>query len=102
MSADGKISERLIREGSGPFACETVDGKTLLFQPKDDDSPLMSMALTGGAPRQLVPCVRNSAFGVGPLGMYYVPCDPSPTPSVHALDLKTGRDRRLGTLDGIT
>ena len=44
-------------------------------------------------------CVKNSAFGVGPQGVYYVPCDPSPDPSVHVLDLKTGRDRRLGTLE---
>ena len=33
--------------------------------------------------------------------MYYVACDPSPNPAVHVLDLQTGRDRRLGTLDGI-
>jgi serine/threonine protein kinase len=102
VSADGKISERLIREGSGPFACEAMDGKTLLFQPRDADSPLMAMPLKGGAARQLVPCVKNSAFGVGPQGVYYVPCDRSPNPSLHVLDLKTGRDRRLGTLDGIT
>jgi len=103
VSADGKISERLIRAGSGPFACETVDGKTLLFQPRDyAHSPLMAVPLTGGEARQLVACVKNSAFGVGPMGVYYVACDPSPNPSLHVLDLKTGRDRRLGTLDGIT
>jgi WD40 repeat protein len=62
----------------------------------------MAMPLTGGATRQLVACVQNGAFGVGPQGVYYVPCDPSPNPSVHVLDLETGRDRRLGTLDGIT
>jgi eukaryotic-like serine/threonine-protein kinase len=102
VSADGKISERLIRGASGPFACETADGKALLFQPKDADSPLMAMPLPSGPVRQLVPCVKQSAFGVGPMGVYYVACEPSPNPSLHVLDLKTNRDKRLGTLDGIT
>jgi len=102
VSVDGRISERLIHGGSGRFACESIDGQTLLFQPKMGDSPLMAMPLSGGATHQLVPCVRRTAFGVGPLGVYYVPCDPSPNPAVHVLDLKSGRDRRLGTLDGIT
>jgi serine/threonine protein kinase len=101
VSADGKNSERLIRGTSGPFACETIDGKALLFQLKDADSPLMAMPLAGGEARQLVRCVKNSAFGIAPQGVYYVPCDRSTSPSLHVLDLKTGRDRRLGTLDGI-
>jgi Tol biopolymer transport system component/DNA-binding winged helix-turn-helix (wHTH) protein len=101
VSVDGRTSQRLIRAASGRFACETIDGKSLLFQPKGTDSPLMAMPLTGGAARQLVPCVRDSDFGVGPQGVYYVPCDSSPNLSVHVLDLKTGRNRRLGTLDGM-
>ena len=59
VSADGKTSERLIRGASGPFACESNDGKNLLFQPRDADSPLMAMPLTGGGARQLVACVRR-------------------------------------------
>jgi Tol biopolymer transport system component/DNA-binding winged helix-turn-helix (wHTH) protein len=99
--ASGGVPERLTRGVRGYFACESADGKNLLFQPEDADTPLMAMALTGGEVRQLVTCVRNSAFGAGPQGIYYVPCDPSPDPSVHVLDLNTGRDRRLGTLDGL-
>jgi Tol biopolymer transport system component len=102
VSADERISERLIQGTSGPFACETVDGTTLLFQLEDGDSPLMAMPLTGGTARQLVGCVRNSAFGVGRQGVYYVACDPTPNPPVYVLDLQTDRSRRLGTLDGIT
>ena len=30
-----------------------------------------------------------------------LPCDPSSNPPVHVLDLETGRDRRLGTLEGL-
>jgi WD40 repeat protein len=73
-----------------------------LFQAEDDDSPLMMLMLANGDARQLVACVRNTAFGVGPQSVYYVPCDPGSDPQVHVLDLKTGRDRQLGTLDGLT
>ena len=59
--------------------CESIDGKALLFQPKGADSPLMAMPLPGGAAKQLVACVNRSAFGVGPLGVYYVPrSEPNP------------------------
>ena len=77
------------------------DGKHLLFQPKDANSPLMAMPPAGGEPRQLVACVRRAAFGAGPQGVYYVACDPSTNPPLHVLDLETGRDRLLGTLDGL-
>jgi eukaryotic-like serine/threonine-protein kinase len=99
VPASGGTPERLTHGGSGPFACESADGKSLLFQTHDGDSPLMVMALAGGPARQLVACVKNSAFGVGLEGVYYVPCDASADPPVHVLDLKTGRDRRFGTLD---
>jgi Tol biopolymer transport system component len=63
---------------------------------------LMTMTLTGGGVRQLVACVKNSAFGVGPRGVYYVPCDPSDDPPIYVMDLETGRARRLGTLEKLT
>jgi hypothetical protein len=62
----------------------------------------MAMPLTSGGSRQPVACVRSSAFGAGPQGVYYVPCDASPNPPVRVMNLKTGRDRCLGTLDGLT
>jgi eukaryotic-like serine/threonine-protein kinase len=101
VPASGGTPERLTHGASGPFACESADGKSLLFQTKDADSPLMAMPLTGGEPWQLVACVKDSAFGAGPQGVHYVPCDPSSDP-VHVLDLETGRDRRLGTLENLT
>jgi Tol biopolymer transport system component/DNA-binding winged helix-turn-helix (wHTH) protein len=100
--ATGGTPERMTRGASGHFACESADGKSLLFQFKDDDSPLMALALTGGGTRQLVACVRGSAFGAGPQGVYYVPCKPEADPTVHVLDPYTGRDRRLGTLESLT
>jgi eukaryotic-like serine/threonine-protein kinase len=97
----GGVPERLTRGASGHLACEAPDGSHLLFQLKDADSPLMVMALPTGAARQLVACVRNGAFGVGPQGVYYVPCDPKDTPAIHVMNLDTGRARRLGALDGL-
>ena len=102
MPADGGVPERLTHGAAGAFACESSDGKSLLFQPKDADSPLMTMALAGGQTRQLIPCVKNSAFGVSPRGVYYVPCDLTPDPPLYVLDPKTGRTARLGRLDGLT
>ena len=102
MPADGGVPERLTHGAGGAFACESADGKSLLFQPKDADSPLMTMALAGGQARQLIACVKNSAFGVGPRGVYYVPCDLTPDPPLYVLDPKTGRTARLGRLDGLT
>ena len=53
IPADGGVPQRLTHEAGGAFACESADGKSLLFQPKDADSPLMTMALPGGQARQL-------------------------------------------------
>ena len=96
----GGTPERLTHGAAGAFACESADGR-LLFQPEDADSPLMTMALPSGQARQLIARVKNSAFGVGPRGVYYVPCDQSPDPPVYLLDPRTGRNARLGTLDGL-
>jgi protein kinase-like protein len=43
----------------------------------------------------------KSLDGVGPQGVYYVPCDPTSQPSVHVMNLETDRGQRLGTLDGL-
>lgn len=99
--ANGGAPQRLTHGAAGAFACESADGKSLLFQPKDADSPLMTMTLAGGQARQLIECVKNSAFGVGLRGVYYVPCDLSPDPPLYVLDPKTGRNTRLGRLDGL-
>ena len=101
MPADGGAPERLTHGAAGVFACESADGKSLLFQPKDADSPLMTMALAGGQAQQLIPCVKNSAFGVGPRGVYYVPCELGPDPPLYVLNPKTGRTAHFGRLDGL-
>jgi serine/threonine protein kinase/Tol biopolymer transport system component len=100
ISATGGTPERLTHGASGPFACESTDGKSLLYQLADDDSPLMTTSLRGGTTRQLVPCVKVGAFGVGPQGVYYVACDVRSDP-LYVLDLESGRERRIGTLENL-
>jgi Tol biopolymer transport system component len=100
ISAGGGTPERLTHGASGPYACESTDGKSLLYQPADADSPLMAMSLRGGTTRQLVPCVKNAAFGVGPQGVYYVACDVHSDP-LYILDLDSGKERRIGTLENL-
>jgi len=55
----------------------------------------MAMAFIGGGARQLVACVKYTAFGAGPHGVYYVPCDLSSDPLVHVMDLGTGASEHL-------
>jgi hypothetical protein len=89
----------MTKGGSGKFACESADGRSLLYQPRDGDAPLLAMPLPGGPVRQLVACVKATAFGVGPHGVYYAACDSSADPALHLMDPDTGRDRLLGRLE---
>jgi Tol biopolymer transport system component/DNA-binding winged helix-turn-helix (wHTH) protein len=109
VAATGGPSQQVTRGGSGDFACESADGKSILYQPRNADSPLLAVAtpggdhaglpLTGGAARQLVACVKRTAFAVGAQGVYYVACDPGPDPALHVMSPDTGRDRLLGRLE---
>jgi Tol biopolymer transport system component/DNA-binding winged helix-turn-helix (wHTH) protein len=99
VPAAGGASQRVTEGGGGDFACESADGKNLLYQPKDEDSPLLTMPLTGGAPGQLVACVKPTAFAATPRGVYYVACGDGADPELHLMDADTGRDRLLGRLE---
>ena len=99
VATSGGPPQQLIRGGSGRFACESADGRSLLYQPRDADSPLLAMPLSGGPPRQLVACVKATAFGAGPQGVYYVACDSSADPALHLMDPDTHKDRLLGRLE---
>ena len=63
--------------------------------------PLLTMSLVGGTVRQLIRCVKPSAFGCAPRGVYYVLCDPGDKPPIEVIEWETGRIRRLGTLDNL-
>ena len=65
--------KQVTQGGSGRFASETTDGHSLVYQPKDSDAPLLVKPLAGGPARQLLACVKQTAFGVGLQGVYYAP-----------------------------
>ena len=86
-------------DGTGRFASETADGTRLVYQAADEDSALMMVPVVGGSSRQLIPCARNAAFGVGAQGVYYVPCESGTHPPLRLLDLDSGEERLLGRLE---
>ena len=100
VRATGGQPEQVTRTGSGFQAYEVADGTSLLYQPVNGDSALLLLALTGAtAPRQLVDCATSSAFAPTGRSVVYVACDSSSRPPLRVIDLDTGRDRLLGTLD---
>lgn len=61
---------------------------------------MLLMPLTGAAgPRQLVDCVRSSAFAPAGSTVVYVPCDSSARPPLREIDPVSGKDRLLGRLE---
>jgi eukaryotic-like serine/threonine-protein kinase len=100
VPAAGGRAEQLTRTGTGYLAIETADGAGLLYQPKYGDSPLLVMPLKGaGPPRRLIECVRHASFIPVGTTIVYAGCEPGTSPSLHSIDLLSGRDRLLGTLE---
>jgi Tol biopolymer transport system component/DNA-binding winged helix-turn-helix (wHTH) protein len=92
---------RVTTGGSGVFGAESSDGQNLLYQATESDSPLLTTPIGGGSARELVKCVRETAFSAGLQGIYYVACDPGFDPPVHLLNPATGESRLVGRLKGI-
>jgi hypothetical protein len=100
VPATGGPAEQLTRTGSGPLGYETVDGASLLYQPKVGDSPLLMMPLKrGGSPRRLVECVKAASFVPVGTTVIYAACGPGTSPPLRSIDTVSGRDRLLGTLE---
>jgi len=93
--------QQITRTGAGSFARESPDGSSLLYQPRDVDSPLLAMPLDGGEVKQLVDCVSNGKFAASPHGIYHVACDAGVHPRVLVLEPRTGRSRVLGRLENL-
>ena len=72
--------------GSGYGGYESPDGKTIVYQAADTDSPLLALPLAGGPARQLVGCVKGQAFAMAVSGVYYAPCNIGPESIVHLLE----------------
>jgi dipeptidyl aminopeptidase/acylaminoacyl peptidase len=98
VPARGGAPEPIVNGGSGLIASESTDGRSILFQPKKGDSPLLERALTGGPVRQVLPCVQAGAFAVHAKGIYYIPCGAGPDPVVHLLGASDHQDRPVFSL----
>ena len=97
VPADGGAEESLARTGVWFGVEESIDGQTLFFK-RDYRSPLVARPLAGGPDRTLVGCVHGT-FAVADGAIYYAACGEGGDPDLHRLDLASGQDRRLGTLE---
>ena len=62
IPASGGTAVRVTQGGSGRLGLESADGKSILYQPRMSDSPLLMVPLSGGPARQLVNCVKPGAL----------------------------------------
>jgi len=99
VNSAGSQPQRVTSGGSGLYALESADGRFLLYQAVVGDGPLLMMPLAGGPARSLPPCVQNRVFESATSGLYYVPCNAVRDPPLRRLDLVTGMDTVLGTLE---
>jgi Tol biopolymer transport system component/DNA-binding winged helix-turn-helix (wHTH) protein len=111
VSRNGGSAQRMTTGGSGMAAQESADGLTVFYLGRraprlhePTDAPLLAQVLSGGPPREVVRCVRGTAFSVAAREIYYLPCRATPRdledPWVWSVDLATGRQRQLGKLEG--
>jgi len=83
--------------GSGHYARESADGRSVLYISNDGKKSLLMMPLTGGPAQSLVPCVDD--FDVAGGSVYYVACGTSPGGLIHRLNPATAEDTVLGALN---
>ena len=88
--------ERVTWGGSGMFAYEAPDGRSVLYQTTAGDSPLVALSLAGGAPRELSRCVKAEAFTAAAAAIYYSPCESGADASIYRLDAATGQHTIVG------
>ena len=127
VPSEGGRSRRVTEGGSSPVAFESADGKTLIYQSRVvyestdvkpyltfGDGPLLAVPIAGGAPREVVSCVRSLSWAVVDTGVYYSPCGslrtrdrtngfvqtwpPGSRIPIQVLDPSTGRVRVLGSV----
>jgi Tol biopolymer transport system component/DNA-binding winged helix-turn-helix (wHTH) protein len=97
VPAAGGPQERVTTVGTGLAAGLSAYGLSILYQARDGNVPLMSMPVSGGASRQVLPCVQFGAFAAVAANIYYVPCTDSVHDAVvHVLNEHTKQDRVFG------
>jgi Tol biopolymer transport system component len=105
IPAAGGVEERVVRlDTTGTVgAQESPDGRTLFFSWTYSATfglPLLAQPLAGGPARKLLECVAGPrAYTVAEGGVYYAACGQGPDKRLHRLDLATGKDSVIGTLE---
>ena len=99
LPATGGVEERVAAVDSGTlsFSGDSADGRTLFFK-GGGRSPLFAHSLAGGPDKNLVDCT-SGGFAVAQGSVYYAACGDGADVALHRLDLATGQDRVLGTLE---
>jgi Tol biopolymer transport system component len=95
-------AEERVTQDPGGLSYESADGKTLFFtRPLLERTPVLAMPLGGGPEREVVDCVNYRGFALGAGGLYHVGCGaPNAREApLYRLDLATGRDTLLGSLE---
>lgn len=99
--------KQLTRAGTGLTAVEMPNGRAILYQPRTTahaqdatDAPLFAQPLDGGEPRQVVDCVRGTAFTAVGDAIYYIPCQGGSDVAVYRLNPATGERRQVARLEG--
>jgi Tol biopolymer transport system component len=91
-------SEERVTHGGGFNPLESTDAKTLFFQRRSGS--VFALPLTGGPERKLLDCVASTGFAISPGSLYHIGCEQTPSGwPLLVLDLATGRDRFLGSLE---
>jgi len=94
-------AEEPVTQAGGGRSQEAPAGGTLYLQRNvRGDSPLLAVALAGGAERTVVDCVRRYGYAVTAAGIYFAACgDDAQGAPLFLLEPATGRRRQLGALE---
>jgi Tol biopolymer transport system component len=100
-SATGEGEEPVTREG-GCRAASSRDGRTLYYEKRCGGGELVARATQGGEERPVIGC--QSAYAVGPGGIFYAGCGSAAAPigsryPLRYWDAATGRDSLVGEID---
>ena len=99
-SATGRSEVQVTQAVAGRVE-ESADGTLLYFQRIVlGASPLLAVSVAGGPERTVIDCVPRYGFAIGAAGIYHLACGGSRAVPLRLLDLATGQDRLLGTLEG--
>jgi Tol biopolymer transport system component len=104
VAAEGGTEEQLT-SGGGAAPVESPDGRTLYYQAAERGA-LLARPTSGGRPHTLLACVPTlTSWAAGPRGIVHAQCEPPrvdepAVQTVRYLDLATGKDEPLATVEG--